>query len=104
MDQYKPNMLRETLDRIRRRRTTLAVIFLFLPLAVLNYYYGPGSHAFRTVFLLAWVALYAYVMLRVAWSRCPRCQALFFAAKPLFRINPFRNRCGACDCSLSGEG
>ena len=77
------------------------LVFLVLPLPVLLYLYGPWGHAVRSAILLGWVAVYSVVMLQVAWSRCPRCRALYFVSKPLFRVDPLRNRCGACGCGLS---
>jgi hypothetical protein len=87
--------------QIQRRRVALAIVFGILPFAVLAYRCGPWELATRNALLLSWVALYALVTLRVAWSRCPRCRRLYFVAKPFFRVNPLRNRCGTCGWALS---
>jgi hypothetical protein len=104
MDRLDPHAVAARLGRIRRRRAALAVVFLGLPVPVLAYLYGPWSHYARSVLLPGWVAIYSIVMLTVAWSRCPRCRALFFVGKPLFRVDPLRRRCAACGCRLSGVG
>jgi hypothetical protein len=97
MDGQSPD-LESLLRRIRTRRAALGLVFLALPFAILAYLQGPWSSPTRTALLLGWVAVYAFVTLLVAWSRCPRCQALFHVARPFFRVNPFRSRCGNCGC------
>jgi hypothetical protein len=89
------------LRRIRRRRAALALVFLALPLALLAHRHGPWSHPVRTALLLAWVAIYSCTTLMVAWSRCPRCRALFFTTGTSFRVNPLRRECGSCGCTLA---
>jgi ribosomal protein S27AE len=93
--------LESRLRLIRHRRIAHAVVFLVLPLAILAYYHAPWSAQSRTALLLGWVVVYSFSTMLVAWSRCPRCAALYFLAKPLFRVDPFRTSCGNCGCELS---
>jgi hypothetical protein len=95
MDGQAPD-LESRLRQIRTRRAALGLVFLALPLAILAYLQGPWSSTTRSAMLLGWVVVYSFATLLVAWSRCPRCQALFFAARPFFRVNPFRRCCGSC--------
>jgi hypothetical protein len=101
VEPFDPHRSGIQVRRIRQRRIALAIVFLILPFALLAYYYSPWSSSTRSALLLAWVAVYAFVTLCVAWSRCPRCHRLYFVAKPFFRVNPLRNRCGTCGWALS---
>jgi len=92
------------MHQIQRRRIALAIVFLALPAALVAHRYGPWALPMRSGLLLSWVAIYALVMLRVAWSRCPRCRALFFVSKRFFQVNPLQSCCGGCGCTLSREG
>lgn len=102
--QLSPLCIEPQLRAIRRRRTALAVVFLVLPIALLVYLYSPWRLVVRNTVVLSWVAIYSFLMLRVAWSRCPCCRGLCFLSKPYFRVNPLRSRCGGCNCSLSSQG
>jgi hypothetical protein len=97
MDGQAPD-LESRLRQSRTRRAALGLVFLALPFAILAYLQGPWNSPTRSALLLSWVAVYSFVTLLVAWSRCPRCRALFFVAKPFFRVNPFRSSCGHCGC------
>ena len=88
------------LGRLRRRRVALGFVFLLLPLALWAYFAAPWSSSARTGLLLGWVAVYSFSTMRLTWSKCPQCLALFFLAKPGFRANPLRTSCGNCGCPL----
>jgi len=104
MEPPRASDLESQLRRLRWRRASLGVVFLSLPPALLAYFHAPWSSSARTSLLLAWVAVYSFNTILLAWSRCPRCSALYFLAKPYFRLNPLRHSCGHCGCSLSDRG
>jgi hypothetical protein len=105
MDALETDRLDHDLRMIRRRRVGLGfVFFLALPLALFLHEQEAWSPAHRNLLLLAWVAVYALAMLRLAWSRCPRCRGLFFVGgPPFFAVNPLRSRCGHCEVPLSRD-
>jgi len=101
---------RAGLHAIRRKRAQMWVVFVgYLPVVFLAMHAGRALGLDEKIVVvptaLAWMALFAFTIVRAGWARCPRCGRRF--SQRIFRglfvswSNPFNRRCLNCKLPLN---
>jgi hypothetical protein len=97
MRQKSLDVIGEGLEEIRRRRRFVWIVFfLFIPVVLLAHVLF-GDLVARYVGL-SWMGLFAFVGMRVGWSRCPSCGERFHSTG--YWHNPWTQKCLHCRLHL----